>query len=173
MASRWAGTAANRGDVAGPIFVGYRPGFTRRDSGSRRRRRRALKLAAKADLALVFLGLDESAEAEAVDRAHMRLAGNQLALVDELLARGIRVVVVLAGGSPVELPFADRVDAILHGYLPGQGGGRAIVDVLTGRVTPSGKLAESYPLSYDDVPSAVEVFWRHVDKLRREGEADL
>lgn len=134
--------------------VGYEPGFARRDKRSAQKQRRALSLAERADTVLLFLGLDESAEAESVDRAHMRLAENQLELTERLLDLGVPIVVVLAGGAPVELPFADRVDAIVHGYLGGQGGGRALVDVLTGTANPAGKLAESYPLHYTDVPSS-------------------
>ncbi|MBP6686198.1 MAG: glycoside hydrolase family 3 C-terminal domain-containing protein, partial [Leucobacter sp.] len=139
---------------SGLNVVGYEPGFSRRGSRSRGRARRALRLASTADVILLFLGLDEAAEAEGIDRAHMRLADNQLALADELLSLGIPVVVVLAGGAPVELPFAEQAAAIVHGYLPGQGGGQAIADVLTGRTNPGGKLAESYPLRYADVPSS-------------------
>ncbi|MFK3676775.1 glycoside hydrolase family 3 C-terminal domain-containing protein [Microbacterium sp. NPDC090218] len=136
-------------------IVGYEPGFARMDRPSRRKHRAAVRLAKRADVVLLFLGLDESAEAEGVDRAHMRLAENQLALVRELTRLGKRIVVVLAGGAPVELPFADDVDAIVHSYLAGQGGGRAVADVLTGAVNPSGRLAESYPLRYEDVPSSI------------------
>lgn len=135
-------------------IVGYEPGFARMDRPSKRRRRRAVRLARQADVVLLFLGLDESAEAEGVDRAHMRLAGNQLALVRELTALDVPVVVVLAGGAPVELPFADDVAAIVHSYLAGQGGGRAVADVLTGQVNPCGRLAETYPIRYEDVSSA-------------------
>ncbi len=140
--------------ASGLDIVGYEPGFARIDRPSKRRLERALRLAKQADIVLLFLGLDESAEAEGVDRAHMRLARNQLELVFKLLARESRIVVVLTGGSPVELPFAGRVEAVLHGHLGGQGSGRAVVDVLTGAANPSGRLAESYPLRYEDVPSA-------------------
>ncbi|MDN4476260.1 glycoside hydrolase family 3 C-terminal domain-containing protein [Demequina sp. SYSU T00192] len=135
-------------------IVGYEAGFARRDKPSRRLRRRAMRLARRADVVLLFLGLDESAEAEAVDRSHMRLAQNQLVLAHRLIESGVRVVVVLAGGAPVELPFADEAGAIVHSYLAGQGGGRAVADVLTGLVDPSGRLAETYPLVYADVPSS-------------------
>ncbi|RXR28180.1 glycosyl hydrolase [Oerskovia turbata] len=174
--------------ASGLDVVGYAQGYARRDAGrgawdsaaSVRRRRQAVRLAERADVVLLFLGLDESAEAEGVDRTHMRLARNQLALTRELTALGVPVVVVLAGGAPVELPFAEHVDAIVHGYLGGQGGGQAIADVLTGRADPAGRLAETYPLRYTDVPSSatfgrteatsehresIYVGYRHADKV--------
>ncbi|WP_246857524.1 glycoside hydrolase family 3 C-terminal domain-containing protein [Oerskovia sp. KBS0722] len=174
--------------ASGLDVVGYEQGYARRDGGrgawdsapSVRRRRRAVRLAERADVVLLFLGLDESAEAEGVDRTHLRLARNQLALTRELTALGVPVVVVLAGGAPVELPFAEQVDAIVHGYLGGQGGGQAITDVLTGKVDPVGRLAETYPLRYTDVPSSatfgrteatsehresIYVGYRHADKV--------
>ncbi|MET4225283.1 glycoside hydrolase family 3 C-terminal domain-containing protein [Oerskovia enterophila] len=162
--------------ASGLHVVGYKQGFARRDAGrgawdsasSARRRRRAVHLAERADVVLLFLGLDESAEAEGVDRTHMRLARNQLALTRELTALGVPVVVVLAGGAPVELPFAEHVDAIVHGYLAGQGGGQAVADVLTGAVNPAGRLAETYPLRYADVPSSATFGRTEVTSEHRE-----
>ena len=141
-------------------IIGYEPGFRRLGQRSTKLHRAALDLASRADTVLLFLGLDEAAEAEGSDRTHMRLANNQLELVRDLLRRNTNIVLVLCGGSPVELPFAGAMSAIVHGYLPGQGGGQAIVDVLTGAHNPSGKLAETYPLHYRDVPSAGQ-FTRH------------
>ena len=144
--------------TSGLNLIGYEPGFKRADKPSRRLAGRALNLAEHADTILLFLGLDEGAESEGVDRPHMRLARNQLALTRDLIRQaeflGTKIVVVLAGGSPVELPFAENVDAILHSYLAGQAGGQVIADVLVGNVNPSGRLAESYPFKYRDVASS-------------------
>ncbi len=125
----------------------------------------ACKVSQNADTVLAFLGLTDYTESEGCDRETMSLPANQLALVDALLAAGKRVVVVLFGGSPVELPFSDRVSAILNMYLPGQSGGRACADLLFGMANPAGKLAETWPVSYADVPfgdafsrSAIEVY---------------
>lgn len=134
-------------------IIGYAAGFRRAGGRSRRLAREALALADQADITLLFLGLDEAAEAEGLDRPHMRLADAQLSLAAEL-SKQSTVVVVLAGGAPVELPFADAVPAIFLSGLGGQGSGQAIANSLTGVVNPSGKLAVTYPLEYQDVPSA-------------------
>lgn len=155
--------------AVGVNISGYAPGFKRFGGDSQQLVRQAVHVADEAETALLFLGLDESSEAEGIDREHMRLPDNQLRLVDELVKLGKKVIVVLAGGAPVELPFVDQVSAIVHGYLGGQGGGRAIADILTGAVSPSGKLAVSYPLSYDDVPSARYYPGRELTAEHREG----
>lgn len=125
----------------------------------------ALKLCEGHEKAVVFAGLTDYVESEGCDRKDMKLPENQLALIDALIKVGKQVTVVLFCGSPVELPFADKVDAILLMYLPGQSGGKACAELLFGKATPSGKLAETWPLSYDDVPfgndfskTAVEVY---------------
>ena len=112
----------------------------------------ALDAAEGYETALVFAGLTDYVESEGCDREHMRLPENQLALIDGLVRAGKKVVVVLFGGSPVELPFADKVSAILNMYLPGQSGGRACARLLFGDADPQGRLAETWPLSYADVP---------------------
>ncbi len=106
-----------------------------------------------ADVVLVFAGLPEVFESEGVDRKHMNLPENQNFLISELCKEHKNVVVVLAGGSPVELPWVKDVNALVHGYLGGQAGASAILDVITGKHNPSGKLNETYPLLYKDAPN--------------------
>lgn len=134
--------------------VGFERGFKRYGKKSQKLIDKALKLAEKADKILLFVGLDEVTEAEGIDRANIRLPGNQRDLISALYHTGKKVVLILECGAPIEMPFADRVDAILHAYLAGEAGARAILNILTGKVNPSGKLAESYPYGYADCPSA-------------------
>ncbi len=112
----------------------------------------AVKRAEKYDTALAFIGLTDYVESEGCDRENMCLPENQLALIDALMKTGKKVVVVLYGGSPVELPFADKAAAILNMYLPGQRGGEATRKLLFGEKNPCGKLAETWVKSYSDVP---------------------
>ena len=123
---------------------------------------------AACDMILVFAGLTDEYESEGGDRENMRLPDEQLRLIDEMCATGKKVVLVLFGGSPVELPFNDRVNAILHMYLPGQNGGTATAELLFGEKNPSGKLAETWPLRYEDVPG-YERFGKSVNEVYAEG----
>ena len=120
------------------------------------------------DTILVFAGLPDEYESEGYDRENMRLPESQLREIDALCESGKPVVVVLFGGAPVELPFRDKVDAILNMYLPGQNGGTAVAQLLFGEVNPSGKLAETWPLRYEDVPSAAN-FGSNVNEVYSEG----
>ena len=120
------------------------------------------------DTVLVFAGLTDYCECEGGDRENMRLPQNQLSLIDRLCDSGKRIVVVLFGGSPVELPFFDRADAILNMYLPGQNGGTAVARLLFGERNPSGKLAETWPLRYEDVPCA-QTFGKNINEVYAEG----
>ncbi len=112
----------------------------------------ATKLAENYERVLVFLGLTDYVESEGADRENTDLPENQLALVNALLKMNKRITVVLFGGSPITLPFADDVGAVLNMYLPGQGCGRATAELLFGNRTPCGKLAETWQKSYSDVP---------------------
>ena len=112
----------------------------------------AVKRAEKYDTVLAFIGLTDYVESEGCDRENMRLPENQIALIDAFIKAGKKVVVVLYGGSPVELPFADKAAAILNMYLPGQRGGEATRKLLFGEKNPCGKLAETWAKSYSDVP---------------------
>ena len=120
------------------------------------------------DVILYFGGLTDDYESEGCDREDMRLPEKQLREIDALCATGKPVVAVLFGGSPVELPFADRVSAILNMYLPGQNGGTAVYELLFGIKNPSGKLAETWPMRYEDVPSH-ETFGKSINEVYKEG----
>ncbi|CUU57937.1 beta-glucosidase [Parafrankia irregularis] len=113
---------------------------------------RAVRTAAAADVAIVFAGVDK--ETEGVDREHIALPAEQVALIRAVAAAAPRTVVVLAGGGVMSLEgWHDEVDAILAGWLLGQAAGGAIADVLFGVVNPSGHLAETIPLRLADTPS--------------------
>ena len=140
---------------------------------------RAAKMAKDRKVAVVVIGLPDSYESEAFDRDHMRLPDGYNSLVNAVSEANPNTVVVLLGGSVMELPFADKVKAILYMGLPGQAGGEAMADLLTGRANPSGKLTESWPISYDDVISketfgvrdpeyreSVYVGYRYYDKAK-------
>ncbi|WP_275007032.1 glycoside hydrolase family 3 C-terminal domain-containing protein [Promicromonospora iranensis] len=114
----------------------------------------AVATARDAGVVLFFAGLPQSAEAEGRDRTDIELPAAQLDLLDRVLEANPRVVVVLSNGSVVRLSgFADRVPAIVEGWLLGQAGGGALADVLFGRVNPSGRLAETVPLRIEDTPA--------------------
>ncbi|HWQ06995.1 MAG TPA: glycoside hydrolase family 3 C-terminal domain-containing protein, partial [Feifaniaceae bacterium] len=135
-------------------IIGCEAGFRRFGGADARKLRKAAALARRADVALVFLGLDEGSEAEGVDRTHLRLPENQIALLHAIRAACGQVIVILANGAPVETNWSADANAVLLGYLGGQEGGRAIADLVTGKAAPSGKLAETYPVSYADIPTA-------------------
>ena len=104
------------------------------------------------DVILAFIGLTDYVESEGADRESMSLPQNQLDLMKALCGMGKKVVAVLYGGSPFGLPFLDNVQAVLNMYLPGECGGEATRKLLYGEANPSGKLAETWPCSYEDVP---------------------
>ena len=141
-------------DARGLVAAGYARGYERHGGTSDALIAEAVDLAKSADVALVYVGLDELAESEGLDRPHMRLPEGQDRLIEAVVAANPRTVVVLTGGASVEMPWAGSVPALVNGYLTGQGGAAAMLDVLTGAVNPSGRLAETYARSYEDHPTA-------------------
>jgi beta-glucosidase len=113
----------------------------------------AVLLAGKKDAAVIFAGLPDEYESEGYDRTDMDLPKSHNELIEAVAAANPNTVVVLQLGSPVIMPWASKVRAILVAYLGGQAGGGGIADVLLGRVNPGGKLAETWPLSLAGVPS--------------------
>jgi beta-glucosidase len=110
----------------------------------------ALEASRNADVVVVCAGLPDTFEVEGLDRQHLRLPDSHNRLIEALAGAHSRVVVVLSNGSPVEMPWIDQVQAVLEGYLGGQAGAGAIADILYGRLNPSGKLAETFPLKLED-----------------------
>ena len=141
-------------DARGLVAAGYARGYERHGGTCDALIAEAVDLAKSADVALVYVGLDELAESEGLDRPHMRLPEGQDRLIEAVVAANPRTVVVLTGGASVEMPWAGSVPALVNGYLTGQGGAAAMLDVLTGAVNPSGRLAETYARSYEDHPTA-------------------
>ncbi len=134
-------------------FTGFERGFHRYGRRSKRLIKRAVKLLDSAEKAIVFLGLDDVTESEGMDRADLRLPQNQIELLCALKKANKPLVVVLSCGSPVETDWDVNANALLLCYLTGQAGGSTILDCLTGRVNPSGKLAETFPVKLSDTPA--------------------
>lgn len=124
--------------------------------------------AEQTEVAVIFAGLPDRYESEGFDRDDMKMPAGHLRMIEAVASANSNTIVVLLCGSAVECPWADRVKAVLYMGLPGQAGGEAIADLLYGRVNPSGKLAESWPYRYEDVPSS-EIYGKTADALYQEG----
>lgn len=132
----------------------YAPGYSFNPKDDQEALRiEAADLAAKKQTVILFLGLSDHNESEGFDRETLCLPEEQLRLFDSLYSVNQNIIVVLNVGAPVELPFADKCRAILLCYLPGQEGGEAIRRIIEGEASPSGKLAETWPIHLSDVPS--------------------
>ena len=112
----------------------------------------AVNIAKDYDTIIFFGGLNDYVESEGFDRDDLIIPNNQLSLLSKLTKLGKKVVVVLFNGGPIELPFINDVDSILDMLLPGEAGGEATVKLLFGEACPSGKLSQSWPFSYEDIP---------------------
>ncbi|AEI98499.1 beta-glucosidase GluB [Bifidobacterium longum] len=146
----------NAAAATGVTVAGYAQGYDRQGTKNQTLIDEAKTLAAAdtTDAVIAVVGLDERSESEGLDRSTMAIPQVQNDLVNALTATGKPVIIVLVAGSPVELPWFDAVSAILYVGLSGQAGASATVRALTGQINPSGHLAETWPISYVDCPSA-------------------
>ena len=133
--------------------VGFATGFDRQGKPDAAKKAEAAALAAKADVVLLCLGLDEIKESEGLDRADMKLADNQIELLQAVQQANPNTVVVLSAGGSLETPWLAHCRALVYGALGGQAGAGAMVDVLTGKINPSGKLAETWANTHADTPA--------------------
>ena len=140
-------------ESSGLQYVGFASGFDRLGRPDASKKAEAVALARKANVVLLCLGLDEIRESEGMDRTDMELAGNQLELLDTLSAVNPNVVVLLSAGAALETPWLANCRALLYGALGGQAGAGAMLDALTGRLCPGGKLAETWANTYAETPA--------------------
>lgn len=141
----------------GQKLIGYASGYARHGNDTKRQEARrlckALRLARRADCVIFCGGLDEMAETEGLDRKTLALPPAQQRALRALAAVNPNIVLVLSAGSVVDLAPAATARAMLHGYLGGEAGAGAMAELLYGDANPSGKLAESYPLTLEDTPA--------------------
>ena len=145
----------------------YAPGCTAEGNTDDKLIAEAVELAKSVDTPVVFAGLTDIFESEGLDREHMRMPAGHVRMIGAVAEANPHTVVVLLCGSVVEMPWIDKVNAVLYMALPGEAGGEAILNLLTGRANPCGRLAETWPLKYEDVVSSG--FYGSDDAEYREG----
>ena len=135
-------------------MVGYCAGYERSGKPNKAYLDEAVSQAKMADVVILCIGLDESSESEGLDRTHIGIPAVQKQLLDAVTAVNPNVVAVVSAGSVIETDWVEKCRAVVHGYLGGQAGAGAMLEVLTGWQNPCGKLAETIPLRYEDTPAA-------------------
>ncbi|MGE5377142.1 MAG: glycoside hydrolase family 3 C-terminal domain-containing protein, partial [Bacteroidota bacterium] len=141
---------------AGNAELTYAEGYPTDNSFCQDMIDQAVTLASSADVAVLYIALPTFKESEGYDRKDLDLTAQQVALIKAVASVQPRTVVVLNNGSPLAMSeWIDGVAAVLEGWMMGQAGGMAIADVLFGRVNPSGKLAETFPLKLSDTPAHI------------------
>lgn len=144
---------AARADAALEV-TGYAKGYDRDGKADAQLLEEAVTMAGKADVVIFCLGLSEISESEGLDRSHIRILENQKAVLAAVAGANPNIVAVVSAGSAIETGWDRHCKAVLHTYLGGQAGAGAAVDAMVGRVNPSGKLAETLPVAYEDSPAA-------------------
>lgn len=139
-------------DAAVDLNIEYVDGWNDESEVDEKYIKEAVKVAKEAETVLLFIGLTDVYESEGYDRKNIKLPIAHNVLVEEVAKVNKNVVVVLHNGSPVAMPWLENVKGVLEAYLGGEAVGGAVYDVLTGKVNPSAKLAETFPYKDEDVP---------------------
>jgi beta-glucosidase len=158
---------------AAGLRLTYAEGYPLRADASPQEKEDLLKeavlTASVSDKVVIFAGLPERCESEGIDRKDMKMPEEQNALIREICNVSKQVIVVLMGGAPIEIPWAEDVQGTLLAYLGGEGVGTAVASLLTGKANPSGKLAETWPRTAEDAPCAGDFPGDRCHVLYREG----
>ncbi len=142
--------------ISGNAELSYAEGYPLDNSIDQGLIGQAVNNARSADVALLYIGLPESKESEGYDRPDLDLTPHQIALIKAVTSVQPKTVVILNNGAPVVMgEWIDGTAAVLEAWMMGQAGGGAIADVLYGRVNPSGKLAETFPVKLIDTPAYI------------------
>lgn len=139
------------------------------DASSMALEEEAIRIAKESDVAVIFAGLPESWESEGFDRTKLDMPSCQNRLIEKIAAVNKSTVVVLHNGAPIIMPWLDKVQAVIEVYLGGQAVGAATVNLLYGKINPSGRLAESFPKRLEDNPSYLFYFGENDHSAYREG----
>lgn len=135
------------------VLSGASRGYLRSGEADEVLMKEAVDLAQSVDVVIYCFGLDELSESEGIDRTHMRIPQNQISLLEAISRVNENVVGILSAGAAVEMPWHHCLKGMIHGYLYGQAGAGAMLDIITGKVNPSGRLNETYPVRYEDTPA--------------------
>ena len=135
------------------IIFEYAKGYEKIESeNDETLRKEAIEIAKKNEIIIIFAGLTENFESEGIDRKNLNIPQNQNKLIEEICKVNKNVIIVLSNGSPILMPWKDKVKAIITGYLGGEAGAKAMINCILGKINPSGKLAETYPKKIEDTP---------------------
>lgn len=146
-------TMVELAETSGLNIIGSCRGYLRNGGKALKFLEEAITLAKSADIVLYCMGLDELSESEGLDRDHMSIRKSQIDLLAEIAKVNSNVVAIVSAGASIEMPWEQHCKAILHTYLSGQAGAGAVYDIITGKRNPCGKLAETYPIVYEETPA--------------------
>ncbi len=139
--------------IQNEIEVDYAKGYNRIETDEDKELiNQAVEVAKNKDVVILFLGLTENYESEGMDRTNLEIPKNQIKLIESIYSVNQNIIVVLSNGAPITMEWKDKAKAIITGYLGGESGAKAMVNCILGKVNPSGKLAETYPIKLEDTP---------------------